>query len=173
MTVSHEHGDHNYVTGISGNPEVVKGTGKHEAKGIIFQRLPTYHDKVQGGERGPNTIFCFTLDGMKVAHLGDLGHMPGDEVIAELKDVDILLIPIGGPAATFDLPEAEELCERIKPRVIIPMHFKNDKCSFPKYTVDDFTRGKNNVKRVGSSEVELTKDALPPTTEILVVEHAL
>lgn len=173
VTVSHEHGDHNSVTGLPGNPEVVRGASTHRVHGIEFSGLASYHDKASGNERGPNTIFCFAGDGLRVCHLGDLGHQLSDEQVAELGDVDVLLIPTGGPRATVELEEARELCQKIKPKVIIPMHFKNDKCSFPAHGVDDFIAGKGNAKRVNATEVELTKENLPSTTQILVLDHAL
>ena len=75
--------------------------------------------------------------------------------------------------ATLDLPEVRALCAKISPRVIIPMHFKNDKCSFPKYGVEDFIEGQGNVRMIESSEVELVVDTLPASTQIIVLQHAL
>ncbi|MBW2060348.1 MAG: MBL fold metallo-hydrolase [Deltaproteobacteria bacterium] len=173
VTVSHEHGDHNHVAGLPGKPEVVRGAGAQQAGGIEFTGIASYHDKVNGNERGPNTIFCFVGDDLRVCHLGDLGHALSDEQISALGDIDILLIPTGGPAATMELDEARELCQKVRPKVIVPMHFKNDKCSFPPYGVEDFIAGMNNVKMVNAFEVELTKENLPETTQIMVLDHAL
>ena len=53
------------------------------------------------------------------------------------------------------------------------MHFKTEKCDFPISTVDDFTGGKNNVTRLTTSEIELTKDTLPVSTEIQVLAFAM
>ncbi|MBW2092644.1 MAG: MBL fold metallo-hydrolase, partial [Deltaproteobacteria bacterium] len=173
VTVSHEHGDHNNVSGLPGNPEAVRGIGTQKARGVTFIGIESFHDKAGGKERGPNTIFCFTGDGLRVCHLGDLGHSLSDEQINELGNVDILLIPTGGPMATFELDEAKELCLKVNPRVIIPMHFKNNKCSFPPYGVEDFTKGMANVKRMNAAEVEINKENLPETTEVIVLDHAL
>ncbi len=73
VTVSHDHADHNYVAGVPGNPVVV--TESTEVGGISFQVIDSYHDDAQGAERGPNRIFCFQVDGIRVCHLGDLGHL--------------------------------------------------------------------------------------------------
>ncbi len=72
VTVSHDHFDHNNVAAVPGNPQVVKGTA--EVKGIEFKGISTYHDEAKGGQRGKNTILCFEVDGIRVCHLGDLGH---------------------------------------------------------------------------------------------------
>ena len=72
VTVSHDHTDHNNVAAVQGSPRVVRGAA--EVKGIKFNGIPTYHDDTGGGKRGKNTIICFEIDGMRVCHLGDLGH---------------------------------------------------------------------------------------------------
>ena len=74
VTVSHEHADHNNVGDVKGNPQVVRGAGIHQVKGIEIKGVSTSHDEMSGSQRGANTVFCFTLDGVRVCHLGDLGH---------------------------------------------------------------------------------------------------
>ena len=170
VTVSHEHGDHSNVSGVRGNPEAIRGTAK--VKGIEFKGIPTYHDDAKGQQRGKNTIFCFEVDGVRVCHLGDLGHPLSDKQAAELGSVDILLIPVGG-FYTIDAKVAGQLCDKLKPKVIIPMHFRNDKCAFPIAGVDEFLQGKEGVSRLDASEVEFKQGELPATTKIVVLKPAL
>jgi len=170
VTVSHEHGDHSNVSAVQGSPEVVKGTAK--VKGIEFKGIPTYHDDAKGKSRGNNTILCFEMDGIRVCHLGDLGHPLSDKQIAELGSVDILLIPVGG-FYTIDAKVAGQVCDKLKPKVIIPMHFRNDKCAFPIAGVDEFLQGKEGVSRLDTSEVEFKQGELPATTKIVVLKPAL
>ena len=170
VTVTHEHSDHNNVSAVRGNPEVVRGTAK--VKGIEFKGIPTYHDDAEGKSRGSNTILCFEVDGVRVCHLGDLGHPLNDKQVAELGSVDILLIPVGG-VFTIDAKVASQVCDRLKPKVIIPMHFKNDRCAFPLAGVDEFLRGKEGVSRLDTSEVEFKQGELPTTTKTIVLKPAL
>jgi len=170
ITVSHDHLDHNNVAVVSGNPEVVKKTT--QIKGMKFKAIPTYHDDASGEKRGNNIIFCFEVDGINICHLGDLGHPLGDKQAAEAGKVDVLLIPVGG-FYTIDATVAGQVCGQLKPRVIIPMHFKNDKCSFPINGVEDFLRGKRNVSRLNTSEIEFKAGELPSDTQIMVLVPAL
>ena len=170
VTVSHEHGDHSNVSGVRGNPEAVRGTAK--VKGVEFKAISTYHDDSGGSQRGRNTIFCFEVDEVGVCHLGDLGHPLNDKQTAELGSVDILLIPVGG-FYTIDAKVASQLCDRLKPKVIIPMHFKNDKCAFPIAGVDEFLQGKEDVSRLDASEVEFKQGELPASTQTVVLKPAL
>jgi len=172
VITSHDHADHNHTKGLPGTPQVVKGSGSKAIKGIPIKGIPTYHDPSKGSERGPNTIFTLKLDNLQLCHLGDLGHLLSDKELAELGPVDILLIPVGG-FFTIDPKEATRVVEQIKPKIVIPMHFKTEKCGFPIAPVEDFLRGKTNTKRPNASEATFDKSTLPRQTEIVVLEHAL
>ena len=171
VTVSHEHYDHNYTALIPGNPEVVKGHGTRNIKGIAIRGIDAWHDEAGGKERGSNTIFCLSIEGMQVCHMGDLGHLPTEEQLIEIGKVDILLLPVGG-VFTIDVKAANELIDKLKPKVAIPMHYKTDRCTWLQYEADDFTRGKSNVKRLDTSEVELSKAKLPWTAEIIILQYS-
>lgn len=172
VTVSHGHGDHNNTAAVRGNPVVIKQAGTTEAKGIKFRGIPTSHDEAGGKLRGSNIMFCFEVDGVKVCHLGDLGHQLNDKQIAELGQIDILLIPVGG-YYTIDAKVAGQISDKLAPRLIIPMHFKTEKCELPISGVNDFLQGKTNVTRLEVSEVEFRSEHLPTTAQIVVLSPAL
>jgi len=172
VAISHQHGDHNYTGDLQGSPEIVQGAGRHLVKDIEFVGTPCYHDRASGQERGDNTIFCFTVDGIQVCHCGDLGHPLDASALHSLGHVDMLLIPTGGPAATLELDEAVDLWEKLEPSVVIPMHFRNQKCNFPKYGIEDLVELKPTAVRAGKSEVEFTAGQLPKG-QILILMPAL
>lgn len=172
VMVSHDHGDHSNVSTVQGKPEVVKGSGTKTVKGIQFKGIATYHDTSQGQQRGTNIVFCFTVDDMKLCHLGDLGHVLSPEQVTEIGAVDIIFIPVGG-FFTIDASTASHVCNQLKPKVVIPMHFKTPKCAYPIDDVEDFLKGKRNVRRVGSSEIDLEQDKLPAVIEIVLLQPAL
>jgi len=172
VVVSHGHDDHSNVSAVRGKPEVVKGGGTKTAQGIQFKGIAAYHDASQGTQRGRNTVFCFTIDDIKICHLGDLGHVLSPEQIAEIGAVDILFIPVGG-FYTIDAPVANQVCEQLKPKVVIPMHFRTPKCAYPIAGVEDFLKGKKNVRRVGDSEAEFEREGLPAATEVVLLQPAL
>lgn len=171
VTVSHRDPDHNNVAAVRGNPQVVRSVGSFEAKGIEFRGIASYHGLSVFRLKRSNTIFCFTVDNVRVCHLGDLGHQLSDEQVADIREVDVLMIPIGG-FFTIDGAGASKVCDRLKPRVAIPMHYKTDSCLFPLARLDPFLEGKTDVKRMATSEAEFKKEELPSPTEIVVLEHA-
>ena len=172
VTVSHDHSDHNNVAAVRGNPKVVSKAITTDVRGIKLNGIPCYHDDAQGKQRGNNILFCFEVDGIRVCHLGDLGHLLSDREVAELGTVDILLIPVGG-FYTIDARVAGQVCDRLKPKVIIPMHFKNNRCAYPIAGVDEFLRDKRWVEHSNTSEVEFKPEELRTTTQIIVVKPAL
>ena len=173
VVVSHEHSDHNFVKGVPGSPRVIRGTGAHQVKGVEFMGIASYHDDSGGSQRGPNNIFCFTVDGIKLCHLGDLGHQLSDKQLAAIGEVDVLLTPMAGNF-TLDAAGASRVIDQVKPRVVIPIHYQTDRCpTFPVSDVEPFLAGKTNVKRMDTSEVEFKRGQLPAATEIVVLKHAL
>jgi L-ascorbate metabolism protein UlaG (beta-lactamase superfamily) len=170
VTASHEHGDHNNVGAVKGNPQVVKTGG--EAKGIKIKAVGTAHDDKDGSQRGRNTVFCFQVDGMSVCHMGDLGHELTSGQVKDIGKVDVLMIPVGG-FFTINAATATRVCDQLKPKVVLPMHYKTGKSEFPISGVDDFLKGKSNVTRTDESEIELKKDSLPAAMKIVVLKPAL
>lgn len=172
VTISHEHFDHNFTSYITGNPAIIKDSGYINIKGIEIRGIKAWHDLSQGKERGAITIYCINIDGIKICHLGDLGHILTDAQINDIGVVDILLIPVGG-VFTIGIKEASEICDAIKPKVVIPMHYKTDRCGFLTWSASDFVKNKENVRKLEISEVDLTKENLPVTTEFLILRYAL
>jgi len=172
VTVSHDHFDHNNVASVGGSPQVVKDPEPTEIKGIKFRGVPTYHDDNQGKDRGNNVIFIMDAGGVQVCHLGDLGHPLNSKQVADIGKVDVLLIPVGG-FFTIDAKVATDVCDKLNPGVVIPMHFKNDRCEFPITGVEDFLQGKAAVTRAGVTEAEFRAGELPDKTEIMVLDPAL
>lgn len=172
VLISHDHGDHNYIGGIPEGHQVINKSGTHHYHNIEFSGISTYHDTSQGKERGNNIIFIFSLDGIRVCHLGDLGHFLSKQELTKIGPVDLLLTPVGG-TYTIDPTVATQVVSDLNPKITIPMHYKTQKCAFPLNEVDDFMVGKERVKRLKESEVEIKKDNLPPAMEIIVLSHAL
>ena len=172
VLTSHDHEDHNYTKDIKGKFTQIKKAGSHNVKDIKIKAIPTHHDPSKGKERGDNLVFVIEADGLTLAHMGDLGHMLEKGTVGEIGKVDVLLLPVGG-TYTVDAGEATRVVHDIKPAIIIPMHFKTEKCDFPIAKVEEFTAGKAGVKAAKTSEIEVNKAGLSAEPEIIVMEYAL
>ncbi len=165
VTISHEHDDHNEMN-IQGNPTFVKSSTEQEIKGIRIKGFDVYHDTSGGKERGPNTIYNMVIDDINLVHLGDIGHDLTPDEASNIGKVDVLLVPVGGHF-TIDKDVADKVINVLKPKVVIPMHFKTDKCGFPIAPVEDFTSNKKVTKVDG--EIEIKKESLPEETAFYVL----
>jgi L-ascorbate metabolism protein UlaG (beta-lactamase superfamily) len=172
VTISHEHSDHAYHEMVPGKPIIIRGAGMFVVEGIEFVGVQTAHDTSGGEERGKNVAFTFIVDGVKIAHLGDLGHVLTPEHCAQIGAVDVLLTPVGG-FYTIGPDEAWKVADQLAAKVVIPMHYKTDKVAFPIVGVDEFLKGKTNVRFAHSSTVEIRKEHLPAVRQIVVLDHAL
>jgi len=172
VTVSHDHADHGYAEGLPNHFGLVSSAGSKNIRGIDFKGVESFHDPEQGTMRGRNVMFVMNIDRVRTCHLGDLGHVLTGQQVDQLGEVDILLIPVGG-YYTIGPEEADRVIGQLNPKVVIPMHYKTDKCNFPIAPVDDFLSGKENVRRLDTSEYETTREQLPDQREIIVLRHAL
>ncbi|HYA13427.1 MAG TPA: MBL fold metallo-hydrolase [Syntrophales bacterium] len=172
VITSHDHGDHNYMKDIRGKCYRIKAEGDYEIREVKIKLIPTFHDSSKGKERGNNLISVIAVDGLTLTHLGDLGHDLSREILRTIGAVDILLLPVGG-FYTIDAAAATKVMNDVNPKITIPMHYRTDKCSFPITTVQEFTKGKTNVRTMRESELAVTKESLPKELEIVVLQHAL
>jgi L-ascorbate metabolism protein UlaG (beta-lactamase superfamily) len=170
VTISHEHFDHNAVDRLHNQPQVVNSKEGYTDDNIKIKGIPTYHDKSEGSDKGNNLIFQMEMNGKTVCHIGDLGHLLDAEKLNELKDTDILLIPVGGNY-TINATEAFQIAEKIDPSVIIPMHYKTDILDFPITGVKDFVEKYDEgvVREVSTDEIEI--DQMPDSKKVYVLDY--
>lgn len=174
VTVSHDHFDHNNIKAITGAPTILQKDGVFELGGVKITGVKSYHDEKQGALRGENVIFKFHMDGLDICHLGDLGEKCSTALIESLMPVNILLIPVGGKY-TIDAKTAKEYVDKIKPNIVIPMHFKtkNSIIDIEKAQVflDEFNE--KDVMISHKDELEFFKENITEErTKIILMESA-
>jgi L-ascorbate metabolism protein UlaG (beta-lactamase superfamily) len=175
LLVTHEHGDHNAV-GAVGAPVVLRSTaGRFDSPVGEVVGISSEHDDVAGTARGPNTIFCFSLAGLRICHLGDLGQPAlRPEQRAAIGDVDLLFVPAGG-GPTIGGERAAALVRELAPRLVIPMHYRTPLISFLD-PPDEFLEALGApVERIDSSELtveQLLASAATTTVALLAPPRA-
>jgi L-ascorbate metabolism protein UlaG (beta-lactamase superfamily) len=173
---SHNHDDHNNVSAVTGppagGPKMFDGPGEYESKGIIVTGVASFHDKTEGSERGKNTIFNVTVDGLNIVHLGDLGQDKlTEQQIQEIDRVDILLIPVGS-VYTINAKEAAGIVAQLEPRIVIPMHYGLPGLSVELEPVENFLKEMGAEGTEPQPKLSITKDKLPEETQVIVLSKS-
>lgn len=170
LLVTHEHVDHNGVEAIAGEPHVVRAlAGRHETPLGEVLGVASEHDEAAGSERGANTIFVFSLDGIRVAHFGDFGQARlRPEQRAAIGAVELVFLPVGG-GPTIGAGQAAEIAAELRPRWLVPMHYRTHRTGFLE-PVDEFLGSMDRVERLGEPSFETA--ALPAGGGTLAVVPA-
>ena len=154
VVCSHEHYDHNAR-------EAVKRSG--QPVHFALRQLDSWHDEQQGAKRGANKITILDAEGLRLVHLGDLGHRLSGKQVAQLGAVDVLLIPVGG-YYTIDAATAWAVAQDIQPRILIPMHYRGEGFGFKEIApVEDFLRLADKVQMLADNTLDPAQLETPVT----------
>ncbi len=124
VLISHDHHDHSAMSSVAGTPQIRREEGIHTlAKDVIVKAVKAFHDDRNGSLRGSTLLFVIEAEGLRVAHLGDLGHYPEEKQLAVVDPVDVLMVPVGG-YYTIDAQQAARTAEMLHAKVVLPMHYK-------------------------------------------------
>jgi L-ascorbate metabolism protein UlaG (beta-lactamase superfamily) len=171
LLISHNHYDHNNKDAISGNYFLVDSPGEYEVKGVFVKAIKSFHDKVEGKERGENLIFLIETEDLRVCHLGDFGQKElNEKQIEEIGGVDILMIPIGG-VYTISAKEAIKILEQLEPKITIPMHYSLPKLKIKLDSVDKFLKTLGIKSLTPEKKLLIKKaDLSPEEAKIVLLE---
>ena len=168
LLVTHEHLDHNGVQAVAGTPQTIRSSaGTFESPVGTIVGVASEHDPLAGTQRGANVIFVFTLEGMRLCHLGDFGQTAmRPEQAAAIGGVDMLLVPVGG-GPTIGADGAQALVERLRPRWVIPMHYRTVHLNFLE-PADAFLDRFRDVRRLPAATLD-TADLAPGSGPVVLV----
>lgn len=170
------HSDPSHITGnrVVVNALEIPPEGT-EVQGVHIRSFPAMESMTFDFGRDPNAnaMYLFTLGGLRVLHMGDIGNAVEPKTLEVLRgQVDIVLAPVGAHA-TIALGDLDTAIEAISPRAVIPMHFYSPRGVLPIEPVDTFLARRNDeVIRVVGSSLELTPETLPGRTTVYVLQQS-
>ena len=171
VTLSHSHPGHSYTTPITSEFRAIEGPGEYELKGIFITGIGTFHDAERGVKLGKNTVYLIEIEGLKLCHLGDLGHLPDSEQMEVLSGVDVLFLPVGG-VTTISGAMAAEIVRHVSPKVAIPMHYKTPELSKDLETADRFFKELGIKEIVSQPKLSVSRAALSTDgTKVIVLDY--
>ena len=171
VTVGKKQFNHNAVQIVRGNPLILRGLKNYGAdwnkvstsfKDTFIYNVPI-HQNAEFVEGIHGSAFVFDLGTLCIAHLGDLSQKLNEQQIKSFGKVDVALTPIGG-RRTMGPDLAREVLAQLKPKIAIPMHHRDSP-----YQIKQFAAGlKTQILK--SDTLAVSKDALPPSLEIRVLQ---
>ncbi|MFC1952897.1 MBL fold metallo-hydrolase [Chloroflexota bacterium] len=170
VTISHQHPEHSYISGIGGDPKPVTKPGEYEISSVLIIGMATFHDEESGNVRGKNTIYLIEIDGLSICHLGDLGHVLSASQVEEMDNIDVLLLPVGG-VSTIDAAGAAEVVRQLEPKAVVPMHYKTDALKRELEPVDNFLKEMGLTEVNSQPKLSLTKTNLPLTSQVFLLDY--
>jgi L-ascorbate metabolism protein UlaG (beta-lactamase superfamily) len=165
---------HSNTRGVRGKPPVVNGLdlfdGPATVAGVTFHAVRVWENDKR---REPIAMVHFELEGLRLCHMGDLGHALSPEEVAPIRGVDVLMALAGGKP-TICLPDLKEAIAAINPRVIIPMHYWTPRINLNILPLEQFLGlfPPEQIERRDSATLELTRDTLPAEPKVVVLQHA-
>ncbi len=169
---SHSHSDHNYTKGLDQRFTLVNQYGETKTAVTTFNGVLTYHDQVKGEERGDNAVFTYEVDGLRVTHLGDLGHILSTKQLAAISGTDILFLPVGG-GYTIDGILGAQLANLIDPQIVIPMHYRTTALgpfAFKFKSVNQFVNEYN--KTVNKTKIlNVSTDSIDKLADVIILDY--
>lgn len=170
VTSSHDHARHRNLEAVGGEPFVITGPGEFEVKDAFVTGVSTFHDLVEGKEKGMNTMFYITVGDVHIVHLGDLKHPLEEKHLGEFHNIDVLFIPVGG-GDVLNGKQAAELVAQLEPRIIVPMHYKVGNEGTGLDGVDVFLKAMGATRPESIPKLKLSAKDLPQDeTKIVLLD---
>ena len=168
VLMTHNHYDHSAARVIRGvHQNFMEERGVFDASGIRVEGFPSFHDSDGGDRFGFNTMYLFKMDSISICHCGDIGDLPSEYVLSKIRNVDILMVPVG-ETNTLRLPQVIEFIKMVSPKVIIPMHYHMCGLTIPFTTVEKFLDLLDCYFDFVGGEMDISSDELPQKTECWV-----
>lgn len=169
VTASSKDSHHNHLGMTTGFRKAFAGPGEYEVSDVFIHGIKSFRDASQGAERGRNTVYRILMDGIRLCHLGTIGHVPTTEQVTAIGDVDVLFVPVGGGGALTPA-QATEVVSLLEPKLIIPMHFQTPGLLLPLEPLDAFLKEQGVAGMEPTPKLQLTASSLPTGPQVVLLE---
>jgi L-ascorbate metabolism protein UlaG (beta-lactamase superfamily) len=172
VTASRADPEHAFTEAVTPPFRLLDAPGEYEISGVLLNGVNTTNkgkDRKADGV-GRNVAFVVEIDDLRVCHLGDLDHTPGQDLIEQLSDIDILLTPVGGHGA-LDAAAAAEVISLLQPRLVIPIRYQTDASTMPLDPLDPFIKQLGREAPDPQARLSITRSNLPEETQLVVLDY--
>jgi len=167
VTISHSAPGHSNTNGVKSYQRLIDGPGEYEIGGVFIIGAAMHNTAVQPPKA--NIAYVFDFDGLTVAHLGDLDHVPAQSTVEAIGSVNVLLVPVGGGGG-LNATQAAEVISLLEPSIVIPMHYKTEKSVLELDPLEKFLKEMGVSRVQQEATLKLTSSSLPEQTQIVVLD---
>ncbi|MES2307750.1 MAG: MBL fold metallo-hydrolase [Verrucomicrobiota bacterium] len=173
VLISNESEPYSSAERIFGSPLVfrsITSVGLNRASGFTFKGVQSFKDREKGRRTGANTIYTFTLDEVRFAHLGCLGHPLDSRIREEIGYVDVLFVPVG--LKTLAVEEWRRIGKELNARIIVPITYKsNYNANIDLRHLEEFLQGETNIVPLKSDQFDISHQELPVQPAIYTLQY--
>ncbi|MCD4672723.1 MAG: MBL fold metallo-hydrolase [Anaerolineaceae bacterium] len=159
---------HRNLSAIKGSPFEIVGPGEYEIGEVFITGVQT-NGKKKNTDEITNTLYLIDYNGLTIAHLGNMNHIPSQTEIETLGNVNVALVPVGGGSG-LNASKASEIISLLEPDLVVPMHYKTPGCKIELDPLNKFLKemGLNDVVPEASLKIDSSR-ALPEDTKVIVL----
>jgi len=144
---------------------ILDGPGEYEVHEVLINGVRTFRDDDKGRQRGLNTCFVYELDGLHVAHLGDIGHILDEDGLGEIGSADIVCVPIG---SALTAAKAAAVATQVDARLIVPMLVGDGEAA--RGALDRFMHEMSVSHPTPVPRLSVTISTVPAETTVVILE---
>ena len=164
-------GEHALVEAL----EIAKSGKPKTVEGVEFTAIEAmeYEKHFEHEIPGQNAMYRFELDGIKIAHMGDVGNRLTPAQLAFYEDVDVLLA-LTGSILTIKMPDLMEMIHKTSPKIVVPMHYRT--LTYKRQAgawIEDFLVNfhDDQIDYALSYDATISKSEIPEETRVLVMDY--
>jgi L-ascorbate metabolism protein UlaG (beta-lactamase superfamily) len=170
VTISHSAPGHDFTSAIKGREHIIRGPGEYEIGGVFITGIQTNGKDKRSSDEQKNILYVFDLDGVTVAHLGDLRRVPSQTEIEDLGEVNVVLVPVGSSGG-LNAAKAAEMVSLLEPGVVIPMHYQIPGLTLKLASLSKFLKEMGVGEIAPEPSLKLTRNTVPTETRVVVLEY--
>ncbi|MGD9893790.1 MAG: MBL fold metallo-hydrolase [Dehalococcoidia bacterium] len=172
VTASRPGPEHAFVETIAAPYRLLDAPGEYEISGVLLNGVQTAPPGKarQDPATSRNVAFVVEMDDLRVCHLGGLDHTPGQDLIEEMSDIDVLFAPVGGHGA-LDAAGAAEVISLLQPRLVVPIRYRTDAAAIDLDPLDPFVKQLGLTVSEPQSKLTVSRSNIPDDTQIAVLDY--
>lgn len=171
VTYSHDAPGHNYAKAIKGPAYQITGPGEFEIGGVFITGVQTNGKNSSEPVERRNTLYVIDYNGLTVAHLGGIDHVPSQTQVEALGNINIALVPVGG-GSSLNAAKAAEVISLLEPGIVIPMHYMTPDSKIELEPLSKFLKAMGLAEMEPISSLKITSDkSISDETRVVVLGY--